>query len=108
MSRPRKDLDKELVELLAKYNIPKSHLYFQPKSNIYLEYPCIIYNIDDRDTWKANNKKYLLLKRYSITYITKDPDDQLPDELLGSFSYCSFDRSYVTENLYHSIFSIYF
>lgn len=111
--RPRKELDDKLRQFLDDHNIPKTsdgkyHLYFQPTSNTKLAYPCIIYSIEDKPEWRANNKIYNLTNRYSVTYISKSSEDQTVNDLLEDFFYCSFDRRYVTDNLYHTVFSIYF
>ena len=51
---------------------------------------------------------YLLTKAgYSVTVIEKDPDSSIPDRV-AMLPKCLFDRHYVTENLHHDSFVIYF
>lgn len=83
------------------------NLYFQPPETTKLKYPCIIYKLDPPDVKHANNAKYLITKRYRLTYIDKNPDAEAPDVLL-SLPYCSFDSNYASENLHHWVFSIYY
>lgn len=81
-------------------------VYYQPPESIRLEYPCILYELDDIPTSKANNKNYLKDKRYSITLIHKDPENGVVDRLL-ELPLISFDRSYQADNLHHFVFTLY-
>ena len=98
----RVELQRLLEEILGSKNV-----YFQPPENFKMKYPCIRYEIGAGLRTPANNHKYLYSQGYSVTYITKDPDPEIPDKLLD-IPYCSFERQFVTENLYHWIFFIYF
>ena len=82
------------------------NVYFQPPESVKLKYPCVIYEKADIETVKANNNDYLLNERYTVTYITDDPDSELTYEFL-KLPYCSYDRRYVTNNLNHEVFTIY-
>jgi len=72
-----------------------------------MEYPCIVYKRDNIRTVFAGNKPYTHHKRYQLTYITRNPDTEVPDRLV-ELPKCVFDRQFVVDNLYHDIFTIYF
>lgn len=108
MARPRKDLDARLRQVLEKCDVNPSNCYFQPPSDMHIDYPCIVYNLAKIDTWQANNDDYLLLKRYDVTVIDEDPDSKIPETLLGSFDECFNSRAYTAGNLNHYAFTLYF
>ena len=98
----RTDLQVVLEQLLGSSNV-----YFQPPSNIQLIYPCIIYERSYCNTTFADNKPYSLNKRYSLTVIDRDPDSTIVDKVIN-LPMCSFDRHYVSDNLNHDVFNLYF
>ena len=98
----RIQLQRILEEILGTTNV-----YFQPPENIKLKYPCIIYEVGAGLRTPADNTKYLYNQGYSVTFITKDPDPDIPDKLLD-LEYSSFERQFITEGLYHWVFFIYF
>ena len=98
----RANLQTFLETLLGSRNV-----YFQPPPTLQMLYPCIVYNLDDMDTIFADNYPYKVEKRYSLTIIDKDPDSNVPDKI-ALLQKCIFDRHFVTDNLNHNIFVIYF
>lgn len=96
------------------------NVYYQPPSNINetlngrtgkvivrMNYPCIRYNLDYVDMAYANNLSYVKQRRYSVTYISREPDDDMVDKL-SSLPMCRFDRFYTTSELNHYVFRIYY
>lgn len=58
----------------------ETHCYFQPPANIEMEYPCFLYNYtNDLDSF-ADNLHYQHSKRYTITYISHDPDSKISEK----------------------------
>lgn len=98
----RLDLQAKLVTLLDAPNV-----YFQPKANVQLVYPCIIYSKDYVKPIFADNIPYSNLQRYQITVIYLDPDSDIPSKV-GLLPMCKFSRSFVSDNLYHDVYSLYF
>ena len=96
----RLKLHKQLVEIAD-----TDRVYFQAPSKT-LTYPCIIYDKNPPRVIRANNKIYKKKDSYTFTYITKNPDDETPDKFLG-LSYCSSDRVYRADGLYHHVFTIF-
>lgn len=102
MAKSRLSLQSELENLLGSRKV-----FFQPPPTIRLSYPCIIYELADYDIDHADDIKYGIMKRYSITVIDKNPDSELPDKLI-KLEYCSFDRFYTIDNLNHWVFTLFY
>lgn len=50
----------------------------------------------------------MLTNRYEITYVTKDVENTVCDDILNHFEMISPVNYFVTEGLYHYIFNLYF
>lgn len=99
---PRTELHEKLVEILGARNV-----YFQPPANIKMKFPAIEYHLGNINPVRADNSSYLFRTAYEMTLIEKEPDSEHIKQLL-LLPYCSFDRSFVSDNLYHYIFTIYY
>lgn len=98
----RLELHSKLLELLG-----LNHVYYQPPESLKLEYPAIVYSKSKIETTKANNSTYLKRLRYDITVIDKRPDNPVIDKLM-ELPYCSYDRSYKSDNLNHDVLTLYY
>lgn len=98
----RLDLQRLLIELLRSENV-----YFQPPPNVKMEYPCIVYKRDNRDTDFANNKPYRHKTRYQLTVIDPDPDSDI-HERVAALPLCSYERFFVADGLNHDVYNLYF
>lgn len=104
----RLDLHEELCKIVDMKELNGDrHVYFQPPESLRLNYPCIVYSIND--IWKKNadNKTYMQRTAYTVTVIDSDPDSEIIQKVL-ELSMCSFDRSYISDNLNHYVFTLYF
>lgn len=99
--RTRLELDTILRTILG-----SNKVYYQ--APIKLEYPCILYERADIFNENANNKKYQKMTRYTITYITKSASHEIVMNKLLDLDYCSFNRQFINDNLYHLVFDLYF
>ena len=99
---PRTELHEKLVEILGSRNV-----YYQPPSNIKMKFPAIEYHLGKINITRANDDPYLFHTSYEITLIEKEPDSEHIKQLL-LLPYCSFGRSFVSDNLYHYTFTIYY
>lgn len=81
--------------------------YFQPPESIKMNYPAIVYSLDDIDKTYANDGVYLSNRRYTITVIDKDPDTSLVQKVTN-LPMSRFDRHFKKDNLNHYIFNVYF
>ena len=98
----RLELHENLCDILGTRNV-----YYQPPASIQLKYPCIVYNIDAMNTKYANNGPYIVKDRYTITLIDKDPDSEFVEKL-KALPLSAFSRCYQSDNLNHSVFTIYY
>lgn len=95
-------MQSKLEELLGSKNV-----YYQPPESVKMEYPAIKYSVDDIDKKSANDTAYIVTKRYELIVISKRPDDPVIDKLL-QLPMCSFERHYVSNNLNHDVFTLYY
>lgn len=72
-----------------------------------MAYPCIVYERDRIEMQHANNQPYYHRNRYSVTVIDRDPESQVPYRI-AEFSECSHDRHFVSDNLHHDVFTLYY
>lgn len=91
----------QILELLA------PNVYFQPPTNIQIQYPCIIYRRDFEDKKFANNVPYSREIRYMITVIDPNPDSEIPSKV-ASLPKSTFNRFYTADNLNHDVYIVYF
>lgn len=99
----RLKLQEELENVLGSRNV-----YFQPPESVKLQYDAIVYSLSNDYVRHADNKPYMVLDRYDITVISKNPDNGIAKRIKEYFKYSSFDRRFITENLYHDTLTIYY
>lgn len=85
-----------------------NNVYIQPPESVKLSYPCVILRVTTGTTLYAGNRPYRYEDRYEAMYIRRSRDLDMVKSIAMSFPKCRHDRSYVADNLYHSIFVIYF
>lgn len=100
MGRPRSQLHEILKGIT-------SNVYFQPPTNVQLEYPCIIYTRDFADTKFADDAPYNHTRRYMITIIDQNPDSNIPSQV-ADLPMCLFNRFYTADDLNHDVYVVYF
>ena len=98
----RLKLNQLLRDILGSDNV-----YYQPPMSISIKHPCIIYSLKRIDSKYADDTSYHSRKGYDIIVIDRDPDSAIPDRI-GALPYVSFDRCYVSDNLNHSVFTLYY
>lgn len=98
----RLELQSLLEELLGSKNV-----YYQPPESIKMQYPAIRYSKKTISSIYANNAKYLMQDCYELIVISRLPDNPVIKKLL-ELPYCSYDRSYVADNLNHDVLTIYY
>lgn len=98
----RLDLQGLLEELLESRNV-----YYQSPESVKMQYPAIRYSKKNIQSVYANNSKYLMRDCYELIVISRKPDHPVIKKLLA-LPYCSYDRPYVADNLYHDVLTIYY
>ena len=83
------------------------NVYYQTPSNLALKYPCIKYTIDKIDTKHANDVVYKQDTRYLVTVMCKDPDCELVEQI-SQLPKCRYDRHYISDNIHHTTFELYY
>lgn len=81
--------------------------YMQPPSNVKLPEPYLVYEIDDDWVAYADNGPFASFNRYSVTLVTRRPDDPII-ERLRALPLINFDRHFVSAGLHHYVFQLYF
>lgn len=98
----RLQLQAFLEELLGSRNV-----YFQPSPSVFIQYPAIVYSLDDIENTHANNRVYSQNIAYEVTVIDEDPDSEIVKKV-SKLPKCSFDRHFTSENLNHDVFTLFF
>jgi len=98
----RLELHEELCKLLGSRNV-----YFQPPSSVKMKYPAIVYSLDNLENRHANDSVYTTNVRYSLTYIDTNPESEKVLEI-SKLPYCRFNRFYISDNLNHYTYTIYY
>lgn len=98
----RLELQNKLEEILG-----CRHVYFQPPESQKMEYPAIRYSLKDIRSTYANDTVYSFEKSYELIVINRLQNDTLIDKLL-QLPYCTYERQYKTDNLYHDVLNLYF
>lgn len=99
----RLQLQEELVKLLGSNNV-----YFQPPASLKMSYPCVVYNVGVGNAKHANDSLYLYTHRYDVTFIFKNPNIEIIEQVLTTLPRSSMSRNYCVDNLNHYVFSVYY
>lgn len=83
------------------------NVYFQPPTNVQMQYPCIVYQRDFADTKFADNEPYSHELRYMITVIDPNPDSELPAKV-AALPKSLFNRFFTADNLNHDVYNVYY
>lgn len=97
----REQLQSKLEEILG-----SEQVYYQSPPNTGMKYPAIVYSKEKIDITHADNRTYSTRMRYNLIVIDRRPDNAVIKKLL-ELPYCSHDRQYKTDNLYHDSLTLY-
>jgi len=100
------DFENDDVETAIREEAPK-HVYYQPPASKKLMYPCVVYRLDDMPSMYANNLPYRWDHVYQLTVIDRDPESVVREKM-AELPTARFKRSFVSDNLNHYVFSIYY
>lgn len=106
-NKQRDKLDRELREIQMKC-LGYHNTYFEPTEKTRLKYDAIVYKHDSLDTKRANNRSYFIRNGWQVTCISQDPETPIPRAIQEHFELCRPGRPFVSENLYHFPFTIYY
>lgn len=97
----RIELHSELIQF-------SSNVYFQPPSDIRMVYPCIVYNLKSMDINHANDKIYKYKKEYTVTIMSKDPEDLTAENVILHFPYARPGDKFMVEGIYQTPVTLYY
>lgn len=84
-------------------------VYFQPPSNVKLEYPCWVIERSDAQQTKADDKSYLFRICYRCIFMNRsEPDPEVLRIIPNRYNYCRYQNHYVVDNVHHDVFFIYY
>lgn len=81
------------------------HVYFQPPENIKIKYPAIVYSRKRLDEKYADDVSFIVSTSFVVNVIYTDAQSDIPEKIT-EIPYSYHDRDYISDNLYHSVFSI--
>lgn len=95
------------LDALLRSTLGSTNVYFDPPESFKLKYPCIVYSLSGNTDMYADDSRYHRLKRYTVTYITRDADDPMIDTI-DDLKYCKLVRPFVSDGLFHYAYDIYY
>lgn len=98
----RSSLQSLLEQILGSRNV-----YYQPPESLKINYPAIIFSRAKPDRKFADNQIYLKKSCYEIILIDKNPDSSVISKL-EDLPYSTWDRKYISDNLNHDVFTLYY
>lgn len=102
----RLQLHDEFVGILGSQTEKDKRVYFNPPDSMI--YPCIRYSKAEPSLKRANDNIYNNTNKYEGVIIDPDPDSEIPDKVLTHFRMCSLGKSYISDNLCHTPFTLYY
>lgn len=96
---------KNLLESIMPDN--QKNVYYQPPESYKMNYPAIVYEISDIDNKFADNNVYMQSHEYSLTVIDKKSDSEIVEKV-SQLPRCKFNRHFTSDNLNHTIFTLYY
>lgn len=96
----------KLHELLCEA-LGSRQVYFQPPESVKMKYPAIVYSRNRIDNEHADDGVYIQSPSYSVTVIDKNPDSEIVENI-SLLPRCRFDRHYISDNLNHDVFTVYY
>ena len=98
----RLEIQSMLENMLGSRNV-----YYQAPASIKINYPAIIYSLESMTNDHASNGVYRTKKAYKVIYIDSNPDNEMVS-VLNNIIHSTFNSHYVSDNLNHYAYTIYF
>lgn len=106
MDQPQLEQSSQELQTIFEELLESRNVYYNPPESVRMKYPAIVYNRSRINNIHANNRVYKQNHSYEVTVITSDPDASIIDKI-SKLPMCSFDRTFVSDNLYHNVFTLY-
>lgn len=95
------------LQTMLEFILGSENVYYQPPASVCIKYPAIIYSRDEIANTHANNGVYNQNTAYMVTVIDRNPESKYVKEV-SKLPLCTYDRHYVSDNLNHDVFILYF
>lgn len=99
--------DRPSLQALFEDILESPNVYNDPPESVRMSYPAIKFVRSKIDNTFANDKVYKQDDRYDVIAIYRDPDDELPRKI-SRLPRCVHDRHYISDNLHHDAFTLYY
>lgn len=96
------ELQSFLESLLGSRNV-----YYNPPASLRMRYPAIVYSRSKIENQFASDGVYMQSHRYELTVVTDDADAEII-QTVSRLPKCSYNRHFVSDNLHHTVFTLYF
>lgn len=106
LSKRRLALDGTLRAIVKK-RCGAENVYYQPPANLRMKYPCICYALAKIENRHADNGVHSQSVRYEVTVIDTKPDSEMT-AAMSVLDKCAHDRHFISDNLYHDVFSVWY
>lgn len=105
----QRSLEQRSQELQAKFEeiLGSRNVYYNPPASVKMKYPAIVFSRSRIEKKSANNATYIQSYRYEVTVIDADPDCEYINTI-SRLPLCTFDRHFVSDNLHHNTFTLYY
>lgn len=97
----------ELGDLLESV-LGNSNVYFQAPPNTKMKYPCMVYRFSRPSVEHADNKPYIVIGRWEVHHMYKDPENEKVKDMLFAAPYVTHDNRIVHDGVYNDYYTIYF
>ena len=95
------------LQFLFEKLIGSRNVYFQPPPSFRMSYPAIVYSRENIENNHADNIPYIRKIAYNVVVIDKNPDSEIVKKV-SLLPMCRHNSQYVSDNLYHDSFTIYY
>lgn len=95
------------LQTLLETTLGSRNVYYQPPSTIKMSYPAIVYERDGIKNTDADDAVYKQDCAYNVVLISRQPDIQAVFDL-SKLPKCSFSSYYVSDNLNHYAYKLYY
>jgi len=95
------------LQTLLEGVLGSTNVYFQPPPNNDMKYPAIVYERYKIVNNFANNLVYNQQTSYMVTVIDEDPDSEIVVNV-SKLPSCLFDRHFISDNLNHDVYILYY
>lgn len=96
------------IELQSKLRTIASYAYYIRPSNNSMHYPCFVYKYHAPSVVRADNIGYARTNCYEVVYISESENEAIVDIMLEEFEHCSPGAPYISDDLHHYPFTIYY